>query len=136
MNNDLICLELKPSKLIIYSLALFTLTILSLIKFAEIFIWYKLLVLGASLLMICCIGYSQFLNSVKKLDFLLRLNCAVIWQQQFTTLASIERIYNIGFWAIIVKLRIKDKLKQIIIFPDSTDINNYKSLMRYSRWQN
>ncbi len=136
MNNDLICLQLKPSKLIIYSLALFTLTILFLIKFAEIYVWYKLLVLGVSILMIFCIAYFQIFNRVNKLDFLLHLGCIVIWQQQFTSLASIERIYNIGFWAIIVEFRIKDKLKQIIIFPDSTDINNYKSLMRYSRWQN
>lgn len=135
MANDLLNIHTKPSKFGNTALIIFTAIIIYLLKIAQIFIWYKLTVLAVVFIFITLNLFAYALTGIRKLDILIHLRNTIIWEHKITKLAEIKQMYNIGFAAIIIKLNVNNKLKNLIIFYDNLDINQYKHLMRYIRWQ-
>jgi hypothetical protein len=136
MRQDLINLTPKRSYWFIFILSSSWIISCSLIKNAAIILYYKLLLLGSISLIILNLGYKLIFYNYKQIDILLTLNLVILWESPSRptklTITAIKALSNL---AIIICCKAQGKSNYIFLAKDSIAPQQFKHLMRCSRWK-
>ena len=135
MNHELINFNIHTSKFAILASGISFITLIILLNYATISVIYKLVVLLLFVLILILQYLNQLNHRVEACDILIQLNEIIIWQGKKAQLATITRLQNIGYIAIIISYKVNNAQQNLMLFYDSINISTYKRLLRHIKWQ-
>lgn len=135
MRHDLISLDLQLSIFFITLLILISLMLIGLLSISEIAIGYKFIALSIMIGSLIYAGFYHLWQPVTKMDILLLLDNAIIWQNGKSNLITIDKFKLLLFGTIVMHYRLNNRRKRIVIFWDSCKTESYKQLLRWIKWR-
>ena len=135
MDQRLISLKLAVSKFILVTITLVTITICILSTHANISLLYRLLIVSSVIIWFIYNIFAYFHERITQCDLLTDINSAISWQQQTTTLMEIQQINRIAAYAVVITMKINQKIKTLVVFYDAVSPAAFKQLMRQIKWR-
>lgn len=102
---------------------------------ANLYLWFKLLIILLNLIGIAVVLYQLTFKSVNKIDLLLDIKHAIVWKEQQTHLYEIKSMRSIGYLMAIIHLSNNENNFRLPILPGTIPSNEFKTLLRTIKWQ-
>lgn len=103
---------------------------------ANIMNWYKLLLVTVLMLWLLIIAYQYYFYHPEKIDLLLAINNAIVWENNRTELYDIVKITTLSYFFTIIGIKTATrKTRYLLIAFNNIPVTKYKALRRHIKWQ-
>lgn len=135
MDQRLISLKLTRSKFILTMITLIMIAVCILGANTNISLWYRLLIIASVIIWSAYNIFTYLHERITQCDLLTDIDSAISWQQQTTSLMEIQQISQIAAYAVVITMKVNQKIKRLVVYHDAVSAVPFKQLMRHIRWR-